>query len=350
MWVRQPCWPTVESHSASPAVEAFHRSSSPSSCLPAAVPSAGPGPVMAVRQPERHQTSLLSPPPHSAACAEWIRLSLTTPAVEASHRSSSPSSCLPAAVPSAGPGPVLDVRQPAAQRTSLLSPPPHSAARAEWRAHTMEAFGGHASRPASLGVASRGNELLSPVRQTGQPTQQTTVPAAQQHSPAHAVPVVVQAVSQGGLHASPGVKLNPDDQVATFARMQGHLNPGMPRYYHMPEGAHDFVPGGATGPPPSSQSWWDTAAGLSPHGCCDAQGRAGCCPTGKSPGPRRPGAGLEGSYASPMGHVHAAGPARGGCSPAVGEFGPVGVGQGSCGIRSAVGESTQTLDVQAVCL
>ena len=59
----------------------------------------------------------------------------------------------------------------------------------------MEAFGGHASRPASLGVASRGNELLSPVRQTGQPTQQTTVPAAQQHSPAHAVPVVVQAVS-----------------------------------------------------------------------------------------------------------------------------------------------------------
>ena len=65
----------------------------------------------------------------------------------------------------------------------------------------MEAFGGHASRPASLGVASRGNELLSPVRQTGQPTQQTTVPAAQQHSPAHAVPVVVQAVSQGGLHA-----------------------------------------------------------------------------------------------------------------------------------------------------
>lgn len=289
VWVPHPCWPTAESHPASPAVEAFHRSSSPSSCLPAAVPSAGPGPV-------------------------------------------------------------LDVRQPAAQRTSLLSPPPHSAARAEWRAHTMEAFGGHASRPASLGVASRGNELLSPVRQTGQPTQQTTVPAAQQHSPAHAVPVVVQAVSQGGLHASPGVKLNPDDQVATFARMQGHLNPGMPRYYHMPEGAHDFVPGGATGPPPSSQSWWDTAPGLSPHGCCDAQGRAGCCPTGKSPGPRRPGAGLEGSYASPMGHVHAAGPARGGCSPAVGGFGPVGVGQDSCGISSAVGESPQTLDVQAVCL
>ena len=107
VWVPHPCWPTAESHPASPAVEAFHRSSSPSSCLPAAVPSAGPGPVMSVRQPERHQTSLLSPPPHSAACAEWIRLSLTTPAVEASHRSSSPSSCLPAAIPSAGPGLVL---------------------------------------------------------------------------------------------------------------------------------------------------------------------------------------------------------------------------------------------------
>ena len=289
VWVRQPCWPTAESHPASPAVEAFHRSSSPSSCLPAAVPSAGPGPVLAVRQP-------------------------------------------------------------AAQRTRLLSPPPQSATCAEWRAQTSATSGGHASRPASLGVASRGNDLLSPVRQTGQPTHQTTVPDAHQHSPAHAVPVVVQAASQGGLHASPVVKLNPDEQVATFARMQGHQNPGLPRHFHIPAGANHFVPGGATGPPPSTQSWWVTAAGLSPHGCCDAQGRAGCCPTGKSPSARRPGAGLEGSYASPMGHVHAAGPTCGGYSPAVGGFGPVGVGQDSCGISSAVGESPQTLDVQAVCL
>ena len=176
VWVRQPCWPTAESHPASPAVEAFHRSSSPSSCLPAAVPSAGPGPVLAVRQP-------------------------------------------------------------AAQRTRLVSPPPQSAACAEWRAQTSATCGDHASRPASLGVPSRGNDVLSPVRQTGQPTQQTTVPAAHQHSPAHAVPVVVQAASQGGLHASPVVKLNPDEQVATFARMQGHKNPGLPRYYHIPAGA-----------------------------------------------------------------------------------------------------------------
>jgi hypothetical protein len=288
VWVPQPCWPTAESHPASPTVEAFHRSSSPSSCSPAAVPSAGPVPVLAVRQPAAQRTSLMSPPPHPAACAEWIRLSLTS--------------------------------------------------------------GGHASRPASLGVASRGHDLLNPVRQTGQPPQQTTAPDAHQHSPAHAVPVVAQAASQGGLHASPVVKHDPDDQVATFARMQGHLNPGMPRYFHIPEGAPDFVPGGATGPPPSTQSWWDTAPGLSPHGCCDAQGRAGCCPTDKSPGQRRHGAGLEGSYASPMGHAHAAGPTRGGCSPAAEGLGSVGDGQGSCGVSSAVGESTQTLDVQAVCL
>ena len=49
----------------------------------------------------------------------------------------------------------------------------------------------------------------------------------------------------------------------------------------------------------------------------------------KSPGAPRPGAGLQGCYASPMGHQHAAGPkghqhaagpAGGGPSPAVGVF------------------------------
>ena len=97
--------------------------------------------------------------------------------------------------------------------------------------------------------------------------------------------------------------------------------------------------------------WWDAAPGVSPHGCCNAQGQAGCCPTGKSPGAPRPGAGLQGSYASPMGHPHAAGPARGGTSPAVGGLGAVGVGQGSYDISSNARESTQTIEVdaQAVC-
>ena len=118
----------------------------------------------------------------------------------------------------------------------------------------METFRGHAPQAASLVDASHGDDLLSPVRQAAQPTQQTTVHYAHEHLPTNAVPVAAQAAFQGGLHASPVVKINPEDQVATFARMQGHLNPGMPRYFHMPEGAPDFLPGGATGPPPSTQS------------------------------------------------------------------------------------------------
>ena len=217
----------------------------------------------------------------------------------------------------------------------------------------MEAFGGHVPQAASRVQASHGDHLLSPVRQPPLPPQQTTVPDAHQHSPAHAVPVVAQAVFQGGHvgNASHVVKINPDDQVSTFARMQGQFNPGMPRYSHILEGAPDFVPGGATGPPPSTQMWWNAPAGLSPHGCCTAQGQAGCCPTGKSPGALRPGAGLQGSYAGPMGHAHASGPARGVPSPAVGGLGAVGVGQGSYVISSNVRESARTIDedAQAVC-
>ena len=97
--------------------------------------------------------------------------------------------------------------------------------------------------------------------------------------------------------------------------------------------------------------WWNAPPppGLSPHGCCTAQGQAGCCPTGKSHGAPRPGSGLQGTCARPMGHVHALGPARGVSSPTVGGLGAVGVGQGSYVISSNVGESERIdEDVQAV--
>ena len=281
----------------------------------------------------------------------WPGSQPASPAVQALHCSSLPSSRSPAAVTSPGHGPAWPVRQPV-QRTTVFPSYLRPVARADQGRQTMEAFGDHTPQAASLVGASRGDDLFSPVRQAAQPPQQTTVDHAYQHSPAHAVPVVAQAAFQGGHvpHASPAVKLNPEDQVATFAKMQGHMNPGMPRHFHMPEGATDFVPGGAAGPPPQTQMWWDSAPGLSPLGCCNAQGQAGCCPTGKSPG-ARPGSGLHGCYASPMGHAHAPGPARGVPSPAVGGLGSVGVGQGSYVVNSNVRASARTLDedVQAVC-
>jgi len=291
-----------------------------------------------------------APSSHVWVAQAWPRSQPASPAVQAFHRSSFPRLRSPAAVTSPVPGPVLPVRQPA-QRTTFFSPPLRSASRADRRTHTTEAFGGHVPQAASLVGASHGDGLLSPVRQPPLPPQQTTVPDAHEHSPAHAVPVVAQAAFQGGHvgNASPVVKMNPDDQVATFARMQGQFNPGMPRYFHMPEGARDFVPGGAAGPPPPTHMWWDTAPGLSPIGSCDAQGQAGCCPTGKSPGAPRPGSGLQGTCARPMGHAHASGPARGVSSPTVGGLGAVGVGQGSYVISSNVGESERIdEDVQAV--
>ena len=113
------------------------------------------------------------------------------------------------------------------------------------------AFAG--SRSHVLVGASPGPGPMSPVRQAAQPTQQTAFPYAHQHSPAGAVPAVAQAAFQGHVpHASPVVKINLEDQVATYARMQDHLHDPMPRHFHIPEGATEFVPGGRSCKPSSS--------------------------------------------------------------------------------------------------